>query len=68
MTEQLEKNMYLLDHSEKNILVHPRNPAPPPLEIKWWPPKAYLGDGDAAKDDKEENMMATRQALIVFAV
>ena len=41
MTEQLEKNMYLLDHSisEKNILVHPRNP--PPLEIKWCPPVYY---------------------------
>ena len=39
MTKQLEKNMYLLDHSEKNILVHPRNPSSPP-EIKWWPPKS----------------------------
>ena len=36
MTKQLGKISYLLDHSEKNILVHPRNPAPP-LEIKWWP-------------------------------
>ena len=38
MTKQLEKNIYLLDHSEKNILVHPRNPAPPPRDIKWWSP------------------------------
>ena len=28
MTKQLEKNLYLLDHSKKNILVRPRNPAP----------------------------------------
>ena len=33
MTKQLEEK-YLLDHSEKNILIHPRNPVPP-LEFKW---------------------------------
>ena len=40
MTKQLEKNIYLLDHSEKIILIHPQNPAPS-LEIKWWPPKRF---------------------------
>ena len=39
MTKQLEKNIYLLDHSEKNILVHPRTP--PPLESKLWPPYRF---------------------------
>ena len=29
MTKQLEKYMYLLDYSEKNILIHPRNPPSP---------------------------------------
>ena len=32
---KLEKNNHELDHIEKNILVHPNIPAPPPLDIKW---------------------------------
>ena len=36
LTVQLEKNNHKLDHIEKNILVHPNIPAPPPpLDIKW---------------------------------
>ena len=30
LTVQLEKNNHELDHIEKNILVHPNIPAPPP--------------------------------------
>ena len=48
MTKQLEKNMYLLDRSEKNILIHPRNPAPPP-EIKRWPAKLPGKEGASSK-------------------
>ena len=43
MTKQLGKNLYLLDHSKKNILVNPRNPASPP-EIKWCLPPIPLAD------------------------
>ena len=33
---QLEKNNHELDHIEKNNMVHPNIPAPPPpLDIKW---------------------------------
>ena len=42
LTVQLEKINLRLDYIEKNILVHPNNPAPPPLDIKWWPPYLYL--------------------------
>ena len=31
MTKQLEKKMYLLDHSEKNTLIHPETLPPPRL-------------------------------------
>ena len=41
LTIQLEKNNHELDYIEKNILVHPNIHAPPPLDIKWWPPKTY---------------------------
>ena len=42
LTVQLEKNNHELDHIEKNILVHPNIPAPPPPWILNGSPLKYL--------------------------
>ena len=51
MIKQLEISIYLLGHSEKNILIHPRNlVAPPRLELKWWPPYEFTAPEYAPRE------------------